>query len=61
LDESRSTVFTFTLETIASGTQLTVVETGFENTADPAGNLRSHATGWENELDKMVALVEGAS
>src|SRR5690606_26464578 len=35
LDEERSTVFTFTLEPVPDGTQLTVVETGFERTSDP--------------------------
>lgn len=59
LDEERSTVFTFTLEPVADGTQLTVVETGFENTSDPAANLADHRKGWNGELDKLVALLEG--
>lgn len=59
LDEATSTVFTFSLEEIADGTQLTVVESGFERTSDPAANLESHRTGWEVELDKLVALLEG--
>ncbi|WP_435748775.1 SRPBCC domain-containing protein [Microbacterium sp. PMB16] len=58
VDESTSTVFTFTLEAVDGGTQLTVVETGFERTSDPLANLESHRTGWDAELDKMVALVE---
>jgi uncharacterized protein YndB with AHSA1/START domain len=56
--DEHSTVFTFTLEATAEGTQLTVVETGFENTSDPAVNLAEHAEGWVSELDKLVALVE---
>ncbi|WP_350347686.1 SRPBCC domain-containing protein [Agromyces sp. G08B096] len=59
MDEAASTVFTFTLEAVAGGTQLTVVETGFERTSDPAANLASHAEGWVSELDKLVALLEG--
>lgn len=58
LDEATSTVFTFTLEPRGEGTRLTVVESGFERTSDPLGNLESHRTGWDSELDKLVALVE---
>ncbi|WP_392544530.1 SRPBCC domain-containing protein [Oryzobacter telluris] len=60
LDEQASTVFTFTLEPVGGGTRLTVVETGFEVTSDPLGNLESHRTGWDSELDKLVALLESA-
>src|SRR5699024_5375546 len=35
VDEERSTVFTFTLAETASGTRLTIVETGFERASDP--------------------------
>lgn len=58
LDPQRSTVFTFTLEPVDGGTQLTVVESGFENTSDPAANLESHRQGWNDELDKLVVLLE---
>jgi uncharacterized protein YndB with AHSA1/START domain len=58
LDEEHSTVFTFTLEPTTDGTRLTVVETGFERTSDPAANLESHRGGWDAELDKLVALLE---
>jgi uncharacterized protein YndB with AHSA1/START domain len=58
VDEKTSTVFTFTLEQIDGGTQLTVVESGFENTSKPLENLESHRTGWDSELDRLVALVE---
>lgn len=61
IDEEHSTVFTFTLEPLPDGTQLTVVETGFENTPDPAATLASHSEGWTKELDKLVALLEGGS
>ncbi len=61
VDEATSTVFTFTLEPTADGTQLTVVETGFDRTSDPMGNLESHREGWDGELDKLIALVEAAA
>ncbi|MCM3778422.1 SRPBCC family protein [Microbacterium hydrocarbonoxydans] len=56
--DERSTVFTFTLEPLDGGTRLTVVETGFDATSDPAANMESHRQGWDSELDKLVALVE---
>lgn len=59
--EDHSTVFTFTLEPLPEGTQLTVVETGFENTSDPMANLEDHRGGWDSELDKLVALFEDGS
>jgi uncharacterized protein YndB with AHSA1/START domain len=59
VDDEHSTVFTFTLEPVADGTQLTVVETGFETTADPSANLESHRAGWDSELDALVDLLEG--
>lgn len=58
VDDERSTVFTFTLEEVVGGTQLTVVETGFEHTSDPAMHLADHREGWDGELDKLVALLE---
>jgi uncharacterized protein YndB with AHSA1/START domain len=61
LDVPRSTVFTFTLQPDAEGTALTVVESGFENTSDPTANLEAHRNGWDDELDKLVALLEGGS
>ena len=61
LDEEHSTVFTFTLEPVADGTVLTVVETGFDRTSDPKANMESHRQGWDGELDKLVALVESGS
>lgn len=57
VDEETSTVFTFTLEESAGGTQLTVVETGFDATSAPLVNLESHRQGWNGELDKLVALL----
>lgn len=59
VDESRSTVFTFTLEPIAGGTQLTVVETGFDTLTDPAASMEGNRGGWDAELDELVAYLEG--
>lgn len=58
LDEQTSTLVEFTLEPIDEGTQLTVVESGFDRTSDAAANMEYHRTGWNEELDKLVALVE---
>jgi len=58
--DDTSTVFTFTLDEVDGGTQLSVVETGFEHTSEPLSNVRDHGTGWTDELDKLVALLEGA-
>lgn len=58
--DERSTVFTFTLEPLDDGTQLTVVESGFDATSDPAANMEFHRQGWDAELDKLVAVVERA-
>ncbi len=57
--DDHATVFTFTLEAVEGGTELTVVETGFDRTSDPAKNMAEHAEGWVSELDKLVALLEG--
>lgn len=57
-EEETSTVFTFTLAPQDGGTQLAVVETGFERTAEPTDTLADHAQGWVSELDKLVALLE---
>ncbi|GAA1781170.1 SRPBCC domain-containing protein [Agromyces lapidis] len=59
IDETTTTVFTFTLDEVDGGTELTVVETGFDRTSDPAANMADHAEGWVLELDKLVALLEG--
>ena len=61
LDETKSTVFRFTLESIEGGTQLTVVESGFGSLPDPAGSMESNRGGWNSELDELVAYLEGGS
>jgi uncharacterized protein YndB with AHSA1/START domain len=61
IDPEQSTVFRFTLEEIIGGTQLTVVETGFDSLSDAAASLEDHRGGWDSELDDLVAYVEGGS
>lgn len=56
--DERSTVFTFTLQSTADGTRLTVVETGFDAFPDPLSSLESNRGGWNSELDELVAYVE---
>jgi uncharacterized protein YndB with AHSA1/START domain len=55
IDDDHSLVMRFTLEATAHGTQLTVVETGFETTTDPAYNMESHRRGWNGILDQLIA------
>lgn len=59
LSDEHSTVFTFTLEAIETGTQLTVVESGFETLSDPQASLEGNRGGWDHELDELVAYLEG--
>jgi len=61
VDDDHSTLFRFTLEPIAGGTQLTVVESGFDTTSDPEFNMNAHRGGWDAELDELVAYLEGGS
>jgi uncharacterized protein YndB with AHSA1/START domain len=61
VDPEHSTVFRFTLEAIDSGTRLTVVESGFGTLSSPAASMESNRTGWDEQLDKLVAYFEGGS
>lgn len=58
-DVATSTTFTLTLTAIAGGTQLHVIETGFERLPNPARGMASNQEGWTSELDKLVALLGG--
>jgi uncharacterized protein YndB with AHSA1/START domain len=53
-----STVVRFDLAEIASGTRLSLLETGFEELDDPAGQLEGNTGGWDAELGELVAFVE---
>jgi uncharacterized protein YndB with AHSA1/START domain len=61
IDDDHSLLMRFTLEPVAGGTQLTVVESGFDTTSDPSFNMESHRGGWDQILDGLVAYLEGAS
>lgn len=58
VDMVHSTVFRFTLSPVAEGTQLTVVENGFENLIDPIASLEANRVGWDWELDELVDYLE---
>ncbi len=61
LAADNSTQVRFSLVADGAATVLTVVETGFERLADPAGAMRSNREGWTSELDKLVTFAEGVS
>jgi uncharacterized protein YndB with AHSA1/START domain len=61
VDPEHSTVFRFTLEPVDSGTQLTVVESGFDTLSTPAESMESNRGGWDHELDELVTYLEGGS
>ena len=56
-----STVFRFTLMPADGGTQLTVVESGFQNLEDPFSRMEDNRGGWTSELDELVAYLEGSA
>jgi len=60
IDPAASTVFTLTLTPIDGGTQLHVVETGFQTLANPKRQMSDNQEGWTSELDKLVALLGGS-
>jgi len=59
IDPVVSTVFRFTLVPADGGTQLTVVESGFQNLEDPFSRMEDNRGGWTSELDELVAYLEG--
>ena len=61
VDPAHSTVFRFTLEAVEGGTQLTVVESGFDTLSTPVESMESNRGGWDHELDELVAYLEGSS
>ena len=58
--EVESTLVTFTLEEVADGTQLTVVETGFADLPNPEQLFEGNSDGWDSELDDLKTLLEVA-
>ena len=62
LTESASTVVHYTLESIPTGTRLTVVETGFDLLdGDRQEAFEGNTQGWIEELGELKALLDGAA
>jgi uncharacterized protein YndB with AHSA1/START domain len=61
-DDPRRTYVEFTLEPTATGTRLTVVETGFAQLPDDEHDkaFGGNADGWANELGELVAYLDAA-
>jgi uncharacterized protein YndB with AHSA1/START domain len=53
-----STVVRFDLAESAGGTRLTLVESGFEELADPQGAHDDNTGGWKAELGELVEFLE---
>ncbi|WEO97112.1 SRPBCC domain-containing protein [Streptomyces sp. FXJ1.172] len=62
-DDPRRTYVEFTLEPVASGTRLTVVETGFAQLPDETrrSEYDDHAEGWARELGELVDHLDVAA
>lgn len=61
-DDPRRTYVEFTLEPIAAGTRLTVVESGFAQLSPDAYRTAydSNSKGWALELDELVSHLDAA-
>jgi uncharacterized protein YndB with AHSA1/START domain len=59
-DDPRRTYVEFTLEPVAEGTRLTVVESGFAQLPDDVhkGAFGGNSQGWLSELGELVAYLE---
>jgi len=62
-DDPRRTYVEFTLEPDASGTRLTVVETGFAQLPSDlhSGAYPANAEGWLRELDELVGYLNAGA
>jgi uncharacterized protein YndB with AHSA1/START domain len=62
-DDPRRTYVEFTLEPDASGTRLTVVETGFAQLPSDlhSGAYPANAEGWQRELDELVGYLNAGA
>jgi uncharacterized protein YndB with AHSA1/START domain len=60
-DDPRRTYVEFTLAPTATGTSLTMVESGFAQLADPEFKkaFGGNNDGWTNELGELVAYLDG--
>ncbi|MEU4745347.1 SRPBCC domain-containing protein [Actinosynnema sp. NPDC023658] len=61
-DDPRRTYVEFTLEPVAEGTRLTVVETGFAQLSEDGyrKGYESHTQGWASELGELVDYLDAA-
>jgi uncharacterized protein YndB with AHSA1/START domain len=61
-DDPRRTYVEFTLEPVAAGTRLTVVETGFAQLPDDAHGkvYDGHTEGWARELGELASYLGAA-
>jgi len=61
-DDPRRTYVEFTLDAVAAGTRLQVVETGFAQLPDGArrSTYDSHAAGWARELGELTDYLDAA-
>lgn len=61
-DDPRRTYVEFTLEPIASGTRLTVVESGFAQLPPEAHGAAfdGNTSGWASELDELVSYLDAS-
>ncbi|MBN9102434.1 MULTISPECIES: SRPBCC domain-containing protein [unclassified Pseudonocardia] len=61
-DDPRRTYVEFTLEPVAAGTRLTVVESGFSQLPDDAHDkaFGGNVQGWASELGELVAYLDAA-
>jgi uncharacterized protein YndB with AHSA1/START domain len=61
-DDPRRTYVEFTLEPVAAGTRLTVVESGFAQLLDDAHSKAygGNADGWAKELDELASYLDAA-
>jgi uncharacterized protein YndB with AHSA1/START domain len=61
-EDPRRTYVEFTLEPVAGGTRLTVVETGFAQLPDEIHKAAydSHVDGWQREIDELIAYAQAS-
>ena len=61
-DDPRRTYVEFTLDSVAGGTRLQVVETGFAQLPDDSRRQTydSHAEGWASELGDLAGYLDAA-
>ncbi|MFR9753657.1 SRPBCC domain-containing protein [Nocardia sp. 004] len=61
-EDPRRTYVEFTLEPVAAGTRLTVVETGFAQLAEDAykAAFEGNTRGWQNELGELAGYLDAA-